>query len=1137
MVVFSQRCLPLTSNLRPLADGLKGPESNIADSEAEKYGIDHIYRSLIRAIRKGSREGEFSWDYDYDSLWSPRLRGPKGRVNIWKCSKETYIGILRTRTYWYKRLPKAKREKVKLLSNSSSGRRKIKDYMDTTDGILLSLIFSFPEMFANSGGYTLSDRIINSSMCNCLSSYSDFQAKVKSLRKKIKGCFLRQEVASIDFGYLRDLSYMVLPIKLFNANCNMTSKSWIFRLAMFSQTRASGLVGAKKMKSTLDEFIRTAQTPVDYSPNELLLKCIDQVTTSLAEKIHLGTNHSFRISMSTSACRESPRSKEGKFGYLKTLVRERGIKIPPLLEGKGGTLGDPLWTESILRRMRKDPTTMNVNVAVIRENAKPRVVTSGSFWKETALQPFSHITIQLIKTLRHLRNGLSAGRLGWRFISQVEYTQGDEGGLNWIFEKENKKDIRLYTSDWKMATDGPMPQSGRDLTGSLLRKTGLDPTILKVILDYWVGEKIMHVKGKPVGKMVRGIPMGDPLTKTNLSLAHPVCDLYAIYKTHSQSFVNGNGDDLAVITNSEEYGHAYQEAATMLGYQRSSDDEVISKCWGTYCEEYFHLPVSKVNTCKWGTRFKNSLLLPYLDVPKLRCMIATEKDRADFSSDPRGKTTLLGHDEEYLDVNDPGPLKHIYAIAAGFQDVSLALIDQPTPLYLPRQVNGLGRPPSYWSVDSWMRILSRCKSWHKKYYLRVFYEYTHGLDGVTTWKGALKESNHFQKEMMVEIQSIPEDNPVKKWVVVEQDEWDLYPDGLLEKLITTNYLIPESKISKYYLMQIRLMTLEQDQPQVDLFECIKSKMVSYPDLPQEMERDLVSKFVDLYKSSPFRLKTDRREPLYDSDILRILDEGSPLSVGVTRYPLLRKFEKPMRPDTLYQKNAEDLYTWFKGARMFVKSGQPADSYSFRLPTDILDDDPQLIRRIERERDRYDCFVLISDDNKLARLVWNKFPDVVVFRMNCSSYFQSLLWLRENDLMSDIPGEMDHGDLEDVLLDSLLNDGDDIEEEVVYDMHLRALFREHFGQQANLMTLFDKGNIESHQNKFNEDESGMIYQTIGIPWSKNISNRNMERKPLHGSLHKPRPRSFQDLGFPQSLVPESAHRHLRRQLLKKKLRGG
>jgi len=998
--------------------------------------------------------------------------------------------------------------------------------MDTADGVLISLLFSFPEMF-KSEGYTLSDRINNSVICNCLHNYSRFQKKLKLVRKTTRHAFMNHQPLKVDDDQLRDMSYMVLPMKLFRDNITVTSKSFMFRMGMFCQTRATGLAGQTQLQEAIEDFITSSQEEKDFEPNELLSYCIDQVTSDLANQSdHYGTNPEFRVSMSTSACRESSQRHEGKFGYLKTLVRDCEMSIPPLLAGEGGTLGNFLWPEAIQKIADDDKDIMKVNVAAVRENGKARVITSGSFWKEVALQPFSHITINAIKVNKNLRSGLKAARLGWETIKEIEYHEDGRDGMNWIFDR--RKSIYLFTNDWKRATDGPSPAMGRALTGKFLEKTGLDPETLERVLKVWLGPKEIFYKGKSRGFIKKGILMGDPLTKTNLSLAHPVCDLYARLKTHALCLERGNGDDTAAFTDSPEYAEAHTEAAEMLGYEQDPLDFVVSKTWGIYSEELFHVPTSRANTCKWGTRFKNSKLLPYLDLPKIRVMLATCKDKIDFSSDPRGKVTLLGHDEEYIDRNDPSPLKTIFAIASGVQDIQLATIDYPVPLFLPRQVNGVGKPPPFWSVDSYLNILKRCTPWHRKYYLTVMDEYIRGIEGITGHRGALKEHNHFSKEMMVELFEIPQDSKLRKHLMVERDQWSLYPQGVLAKLVTLGYLVPETKLAKYYLFQERLNKLEQDT-QRDLFEVVKAEMVRYPDVDPEREEQLVSKFVMTYRDTPYQLKFDRREPLYSQDVIRLLDSGNPLTVTSSGYSLIDRFKRRIPPDTEYQLRGRDLYDYFLGVHHAIRHGQ-LDRID-DPPQDILEDDPIIIQKVSNETSH--LIVIVTDDQKLYRLLLNKFPSKSISRMSVTHFLQTRLSLKnEGKLESTIPT-----DILDLLAESDGSDQEDLDflfQPGVDDDYARKQYTKHFKDCVatvfpNIGTciLYDEGSIESLENQYNEDSSGVLYKTVGIPWTKDIKSQNLEKKPHHGFSSGILPKTFGEVMFPRNLMGSTEYRNLQR----------
>jgi hypothetical protein len=1078
MAVFPHQCLPLTANVKKHSRGSLDKEN----AKTLEDSFKNLLTILLDAVRRGiPPKEEMTWDYDYVSLWSPLLRGEHGKINIWRCKEETFIGLLRSRTYWYKRLPKNSRNKIKKVCVDRRGRRFLKDVLDTADGVITSLIFSFPEMFLD-GLYEVSDRIISSVISNCLASYSKFQKQLKSLRKIVKYGSLNQKEIPIDYDNLRNMSYMIFPLRAFNGLLQKTSKSKMFRVAMFCQTRASGLAGQAQIQETIKEFLDTVTVKRTFLPNSLLLECIELVTDELAQKVQLGINPEFKISMSTSACRESSQKKEGKFGYLKALVRADMVKIPRLSEGIPGTLGNWLYPIALNKLENGDESVMKVNVAAIRENAKCRVVTSGSFWKDIALQPYSHITIHLLKTLGNIRDGLQAGRLGWRFISQLEFDVRDRNGYNWIFDPKVRKFI--YTTDWKKATDGPTPESGWATTGRLLEKLGLPEPYLKSIKKYWLGEKKLYMNGKLIGILVNGIPMGDPLTKTNLSLAHPICDLYAKIKTGSLSIERGCGDDTAAFCSTREYAFYHNEAAVMLGYERSELDESLSETWGTYAEEYFAAPLHLNLTPRWANRFKDLRAMPYLDIPKIRVMIATEKDREDFSSDPRGKVTLLGHDQEYLIGKNSEGLEAIFSIASAFQDICLATIDRPEPLFLPRQVNGVGKAPPYWNIDSYCNILKHCRIWHRKYYMAIMKEINEGRMDISSYRGALKESSHFKKEMMVELFEIPKDDPIKKHIVVPTSDWEVYPVGVLDKLITLGYLVPESKISKYYLFQERLEQLEQDTHR-DLFEVVKARMIDYPEI--ETDRSTIETFVKSFKASPYLLRSRRFEPLYFDTVLKELRKGDPLVVTSVDFPLIEKFKERLRPSTPYEVDGYDLFEWFVGAWISRRNGIPIDTSP---PTKILEDDPIILRNVNDGGS--DIYVIITDDRKLFRLCQNKLSTSAIIRVPCAAYSR-VLWSYQSRTMT--------------MTDS---DAYDLMQE---EMCLRI--KRYFGKDLECTKIVDSGSYESYiaQTQVDKD-SKRVTKLRGVPWTKDWKRENVLSE-IFSENYESRPQDWEGINFPES----------------------
>jgi hypothetical protein len=1087
MAVLSQSCIPLTSNLRTA--GSRGSEQGKKEDEQ----FETLLSILTNAVRNGKAfNGQLVWDYNYRSLWSTRLRDEHGRLNIYKASPSRVVKLLRRDTHWYRRLPKAQKHKIKILCQKPGGIRKIKDYLDTADGVMTSLIFSVPEMFKGTG-YDLTDRISNSIICNCIHSYDNFLAKLKKLRKTVKKAALEKKEIEINYDQIRDMSYMGRFLEVFNQISGKSSKEKMFRVAMFCQTRACGLAGPGTVKKSTSEFLDTVMKPRSFDPSPLLEECIDTVIKQVTDQPSLGRRPEFKISMSTTACCECPRRKEGKFGFLKKVLDQAGLIVPPLHEGKPGTIGDWVWDKAM--RLIEDPTKhdelLRVNVAAVRENGKARIITSGSFWKDAFLQPFSHITIHAMKTFKQTMDGLQAGRLGWRFIQRIEMQKDDIDGMNWIF----KTKCKVFSSDLEKATDRPTRHQARRKTMKLLKESGLSDRALSAVDKYWLGDKRLYVKGEYVGDMVNGIPMGDPLTKTDITLVHPIADMYATIKTESRAIMTGNGDDIAGIIEDESYALAHQEATTMLGYDTSVLDTAVTDDWGTYCEEWYHKPVSPINTCKWGSRLKNSLLLPYLDVPKIRTIIATEKDREDFSSDPRGKVTLLGKDQEYFHSSDPGPYSTIYSIASAFQDVCLSTVDSPYPMFLPRQFNGIGKAPPDWEVESWMNVLRHSRKWISKYYLYAMDEIITGDPDITDLRAAKKESNHFGREALVEFLEIPEDDPIKEYILIRKDQWSEWPEGVLTKLVTLGYLVTESQLQKYYLFQKRLEGLNQDIEH-DLFEVVKAKMVDLPDIDVESEdaRDVVTRFSDMYRDAPFRLGVGREENLYNVSILEKMDNGNPLKVTGSGFPMLDKFSKRLPPTNLYTLRGAELYKWFAHSWGPWRAGEKI----FKPPPqDILEDDPIIIREISEGG--ADIFIIATDDLRLYRHCLNKFEDTWIFRISAIHYLQSNTWRMENN-------------------------GD-----ITYDDLMTKLFNEEYGCKVNVSVLVDQGSIETFLNKYvpSPNETGHYWETNGIPWRKDIHKRNLQIKPRGSFIDRPRPLDpKRDLRFPRSIYDWETHKKLK-----------
>nr|WPR16647.1 MAG: RNA-dependent RNA polymerase [Streptophyte associated narna-like virus 16] len=1060
-MVFPHQCLPLTANLREAID-----RQVEVEGEYQEDLFKVLAGTLSRAINYGVAEKELSFDYHYKSLWTP-YREAKRRINFAHCSQDQSRLILKQRTHWYRRLGKGAKCHIDTLLLTKHGKLKLKEYLHTADGMLCSLLLGFPELFERDG-YKLSDRILNSIITSCCLNYTKVVKDFKKIRKQVKWAMYSKLEYKVDYNFFRSYSFLSEPLQILNSMRDRSSKSKMAKVTAFCQTRATGLASKEMCKETVDEFIANVTVVKEYTPNETLCRAVDEVTSFLAEKLNYGITPEFKISASTTACRENPARKEGKFGFLREIINSEGIQIPTsLYDSPGGQIGNPLY--EIAEEMADgQKSILDVNVAAVRENGKSRVITSGSFWKETLLQPYSHLTINVIKNLPELADSLQAGRLGWKFISGIDNRDADRG---WILFEEK---AYVLSFDWEKATDNPTHKMGRHVMGALLDKLGVPKIDSERILSVWLGHKQLYQNGAHIGTLINGIPMGDPLTKTCLSLAHPISNVYARMMTGSRSVGAGNGDDGIDLTPSLEFCDRKLECAEMLGYRSSPDDTFVTEDWGTYCEEVFHMPVSRFNTCATGVRLKNTSVLPYLDFPKIRVMIDTQKDRQDFSSDPRGKATLLGHDQEYV-MNSKGPEETIFAVASAIQDVNLGLIDRPEPIYMPRQCVGIGKPPPYWSVDSWCNIINNSRHWHRKYYLRSMFEYLSGVQGLTAFRGILKESRHFEKEALVEILEIPEDDPLKQHVLIRRDQHMLFPEGVINKLITLNYLIPESKIAKYYLFEKRLQSLRQDHKELDVFESVRMYMTTL-EIPETLPvRQLVTNFVQTFKNTPYSLKFNRTENLYDWTTLKRVREGDPLVVtSKGQMPVLKKFFKQIKPDSPYKRAGLELYDWFSDNWFNVLNEREYDP----PPVAIIADDPVMIHTVYNGG--ADIFYFVTDDKKLVNLARNKVPSAHIGHISLRS------WL---------------------LLDGL---------ESAFEKESKIHF-----PGATTKIVVDQGSFETFLMTFD-----ITAEFQGIPWNCDIKKENVRKQSDIYDTYLI-PTTVKGLNFPVNAFDGREYFHLRR----------
>jgi hypothetical protein len=998
-MVFYHRCIPLSVNLREEA-------ASVPKGRWETR-FKHLVSCLSKGLQGDDNSGlEEAWDYVYDNLWEHRWGGNTFPF----CPQKQQIAILATRTHWFKRLKKHNKNLLHRLLSTRKGALQLKEILHTSDGVISCLMMSYPEIFLSDtsrGAYTVADRITNSIISNGLQDYANLVTMLKGFRKRLRKCAFTGVKATLTKPEQRTMAWAQLVVNEFNRRVGVNSKANMFRACVFTQSRAAGLGNNKMATKAIDEFIAEVTTPKVFQPDKDLLEAIefilDQVVSNAAG------NPQFRISISTSACTENSKQKEGKFGYLKK-VDDLPVIPKFSVTNPGGQLGNWAFRKAIEMVKASDDSIFKTNVCAIRENSKIRVVQSGSFYKDALLQPFSHMTIQAIKNQRSLKNGLSSGRLGWNFISRIDHLDPIDGHV--LFEKHK----RVVSIDWRKATDIPTFKSAYHTTGRLLEKMRLPRDILETVKCIWPGPKDIYINGKFHAVQVNGIPMGDPLTKTNLSLAHPICEAYASKKEPGVKVVHdGNGDDTAIILGSDDvqkimrWVEYFNTAAAMLGYDLSQDDFFVTSSWGTYCEEVFHIPLDRFNTVRTASKLKDNRLLPYLDHPKMRLVIDTKKDRRDYSSVKDGKYTLLGKDTEYAEQGVEG---HLFQVASVLQDICLGLRYERRPVYLPRQIFSVGKMPAFWNTESWANAIYSQIPKVSNVTVTALRELLDEIPkNLTNMRSVKSMERHFDSEAVTEVFQIPDDDPIKNFIIVPRDLAHKIPPGVLDRLVSSKHLTTSSEVEALYLYMKRIETLSQEIVGTDLMEMVFSRCTEMKNYTFEETLRVCKDFKEQFYKKRWAIK-----PLLDVDyyFTEDIDEfrnSDPRNVDIPEFDYIQRFGKRLPPDTPKRRAEEELYNWFVEWRSAILE----DEFYELPPIQLLEDDPYILQQIARSDE--EVIIIVSDDRKLARLASNKFLEKMICRISVKHWLlmdaneRPILDAIKKDLKADALILVDEGSLD------------------------------------------------------------------------------------------------------------------------------
>jgi len=601
--------------------------------------------------------------YNHRALFGHRWQSQKPEVFM-KSLKNTY--------WWYKVKPIHRKKFYELVYAGKHDA--LRQIFHTVDGLLLTVIFSSSELILD---YTLTDKIMVRGISNAVMNHDVFLKSLKFLRKS----FRKSMILNQRFSCPRNLRFL-MPVLNWIKKIKDESNLWWFRLAMLTQTRASGLPTGIIIKESVKKFVDVTSMESVRTWDKNHFK--DRLSRSILDNIPSfdPTKLKSRLSISTTACVHSSVLKGGKARVARDLLvsktpvylvdLETGVDTNTLIEPS--SIGEYLFHLS-LKSCRDFPkeNIMKVNLSTVREPSKARSVTSSNFFHSQALQPYSHMLLDILSRFDQFKVGISSSRDGWHVYKSLSYDQRVSRLLALSTDMETATDY----FNWKLIKDI------LKVWNSILR---IPKWYGELVIKLLTSPRYIYLEGKLISITKRGGLMGDPVIKAVLtSVSLPLLQI-------SDLLFGVKGDDLVAFHTS------LLVLENLIYYYNSIDvklaplDTFISNEVFSYAEEWCRIPRGSFDTWANIQSTKSFGRTMYLDYPRLRLILDVTKDRDDNQSRPQGKIDALGKDMEYSKNTSYA----YFAMASLFQDVLLNLTSRGSAIvYLPRGICGSGKPFIY----------------------------------------------------------------------------------------------------------------------------------------------------------------------------------------------------------------------------------------------------------------------------------------------------------------------------------------------------------------------------------------------------------------------------------------------------------
>jgi len=392
--------------------------------------------------------------------------------------------------------------------------------------------------------------------------------------KKVRKCFKKYALSSRD-AYIKSAEFekeiphwLRTMVPMYREAINIEGDVWAVAVrSTLSQTRCMGTpppLVVHQSKHKLITCISKVPKPLTPTQRSLVMVGINRTIAKIPDHAFSGLATKARITLTTAACWEETKKDGGSVQAIADIIAglHKGVKAKIIDLETGLYLrdvshedveaGEYIFWRSLEEVLRSKPEEISqVRALVVKEPAKARTVTKGKICLKIVLDVVSKICSWPLKKVPTSKSGMGMDAHGWNLFNdfysneyrdiafaQARGTQKDYSPMrDRIVQDVLYEQVFAECTDFENATDNMHHEVAWIFAEKWMLACGIPRVLRKVVKRtcfsprrvVFSGRGIFSTTGHPYEDtdryvdLVRGIMMGDPLTKVILHLLNIVC--------------------------------------------------------------------------------------------------------------------------------------------------------------------------------------------------------------------------------------------------------------------------------------------------------------------------------------------------------------------------------------------------------------------------------------------------------------------------------------------------------------------------------------------------------------------------------------------------------------------------------------